>query len=74
MKRALINPDLCINCHPCQVEERCPMQAPFREKPADKPWVDFYRCSGCLECKGFCSYNAIQEITHPCDGKGRLGW
>jgi len=50
------------------------MRAVFRETPGCRPWVDFYRCSGCLQCKVFCEKGAIEEIAHPCDGKGRMGW
>ncbi|MHB0913193.1 MAG: ATP-binding protein [Armatimonadota bacterium] len=74
MKRAIINPDLCLNCSPCPVEESCSMQAAFRESPGDKPWIDFYRCSGCLDCKRLCPHGAIEEVAHPCEGKGRIGW
>jgi len=74
MKRALIHPDICRNCQPCQVEANCPMKAVLREQNNEKPWVDFYMCSGCLKCKAFCPNHAVEEITHPCDGKGRMGW
>lgn len=74
MKRVLVNPAKCENCLPCQVQTQCPMTAAFREQPADKPWIDFYRCCGCMKCKGFCPNGAIEEIYHPCDGKGRMGW
>jgi len=56
------------------VLENCSMKAAFKESEADKPWVDFYRCSGCMKCKGFCNFEAIIEITQPCDGKGKMGW
>lgn len=74
MKRALLNPEHCQNCTPCRVQTQCPMQAVFRESAGEKPWVDFYRCSGCLKCKGFCPHQAVTEISHPCDGKRRMGW
>ena len=74
MKRALVDPEKCENCKPCQVEIQCPMTAAFREQANDKPWVDFYRCCGCIKCKVFCKKDAIKEIYHPCDGKGRVGW
>jgi MinD superfamily P-loop ATPase len=74
MKRALIKPDKCQNCQPCEIEKDCPMQAVFRESMMEKPWIDFYRCSGCLHCKMVCPNKAIEEISHPCDGKGRMGW
>jgi Fe-S-cluster-containing hydrogenase component 2 len=50
------------------------MHAFFREEPTDKPWVDFYRCGGCLKCKAACPWGAIEPIVHPCDGKRRMGW
>ena len=50
------------------------MHAFFREEAADKPWVDFYRCSGCLKCKPACPFNAIEAILQPCNGKGKIGW
>jgi Pyruvate/2-oxoacid:ferredoxin oxidoreductase delta subunit len=50
------------------------MRAIFREDSKEKPWVDFYRCSGCLRCKVVCQNKAIEEIAHPCDDKGKIGW
>ena len=74
MKRALIRPEKCSNCQPCEVEEQCPMKAVFREEASERPWVDFYRCSGCLKCKTVCVSGAIEEICQPCNGRGRMGW
>jgi MinD superfamily P-loop ATPase len=74
MKRALIRPEKCVNCQPCEVERQCAMKAVFREQASERPWVDFYRCSGCLKCKTICVSEAIEEICHPCDGRGRMGW
>lgn len=74
MKRALIQPKQCRNCSVCNVDAQCPMKAVFREDPSEKPWVDFYRCSGCMVCKGLCPHDAIEEIAHPCDGKQKMGW
>jgi Fe-S-cluster-containing hydrogenase component 2 len=74
MKRALIQAERCQNCQPCPAELACPRQAFFREEPADKPWIDFYRCSGCLSCKAACPWGAIEAIVQPCDGKRRMGW
>jgi formate hydrogenlyase subunit 6/NADH:ubiquinone oxidoreductase subunit I len=50
------------------------MKATFRESKTDRPWIDFYRCLGCMKCKEFCPFKAVVEITHLCDGKGRIGW
>jgi len=74
MKRALINPAKCRNCQPCSIETHCSMEAVLRENKIEKPWIDFYRCSGCLQCKMYCSNKAVEEISHPCDGKQRMGW
>jgi len=74
MKRALIQSDKCANCKPCPPLQQCEMRAIFRESPGEKPWVDFYQCGGCLLCKTRCPAGAIEEITQPCNGKGRMGW
>ena len=74
MKRALIVPGRCVNCESCAIEKGCSREAVIRESPTDKPWVDFYRCAGCLECKALCTFQAVEEISQPCDGKGRMGW
>ena len=50
------------------------MQAFFRETPDEKPWVDFYKCGGCLNCKPLCPARAIEAISRPCDARGRRGW
>ncbi|MHB1000312.1 MAG: 4Fe-4S binding protein [Armatimonadota bacterium] len=74
MKRALICPDQCQNCLPCDVAEKCRFNAVFRERPEDKPWIDFYKCTGCLECKRFCTHGAITDISKPCKGRTEVGW
>lgn len=74
MKRAMICPDLCTSCNPCRIEVECRFKAVIREDPADKPWVDFYRCSGCGECKKICEFHAVTDISKPCDGKGKADW
>ncbi|MFQ3548167.1 MAG: hypothetical protein SNJ70_00260 [Armatimonadota bacterium] len=74
MKRALIKPEKCNNCSECAVMIKCTMEAVIRENIEDKPWIDFYRCSGCMKCKGYCDHSAIEEITQPCNGKGKIGW
>ncbi len=74
MKRALIVPGRCENCETCTVEKGCSRDAVIRESPSEKPWVDFYRCTGCLECKALCPFHAVEEISQPCDGTRRMGW
>ncbi len=74
MIRALIHPERCINCDPCPVQRACDRQAIIRESPGEKPWVDFYRCAGCLKCKTVCPAGAIEQISQPCTGRGRMGW
>ena len=74
MKRALIQPRKCHNCQLCEVARLCPMTAVFREIQDERPWVDFYRCSGCLKCKILCVNDAIEAIIHPCNGQAVMGW
>ena len=74
MKRALIQINKCVNCERCEVLDGCPMTAVFREAAQDKPWVDFYRCSGCMQCKTWCVAGAIEELTQPCTGRRKMGW
>ena len=74
MKQALVVPDRCKSCETCAIVKGCTRDAVIRESPADKPWVDFYRCAGCLECKALCPNHAVEEIYQPCDGTGKMGW
>ena len=74
MKRAIVNPQICKSCIPCVVETDCPKKAVIRESDNDMPWIDFYSCSGCMKCIAYCKNEAVEEITHPCDGKARKGW
>lgn len=74
MRRAMIDPVRCRNCSPCAVIDGCSMGAAFREADRDKPWIDFYRCSGCMRCKTACPAGAVLEISQPCGGKPRMGW
>ena len=74
MKRALINIQECRNCTPCPVLEQCPRKAVFREEERDRPWVDFYQCSGCLKCKTLCPFGAIGEIVQPCSSNRKMSW
>lgn len=74
MKRAVVDPENCINCETCLVEINCPNHAIIREDPSDKPWIDFYKCRGCMKCTSYCNGNAVNEISRPCDGNARMGW
>ncbi|MHB1153455.1 MAG: 4Fe-4S binding protein [Eubacteriales bacterium] len=74
MRRAIIKPDHCKNCMICLVEQKCPNTAIIRESKEDKPWIDFYKCRGCMKCINYCQNNAVEEITHPCSGKPGMGW
>lgn len=74
MKRAIINPVNCKNCGECAVVKVCDKNAIIREEKGDSPWIDFYRCCGCLKCKAACQFNAVEEISQPCTGKPRMGW
>ena len=73
MRRALIKPDACKNCPVCSADRQCPGAAVIRESAGDKPWIDFYKCRGCMKCLGFCRNGAVGEITHPCTGKPGMG-
>lgn len=74
MKRAMVQPVRCQNCTPCRVQEQCPKQAIFREVSTERPWIDFYRCSGCEQCVPVCPNHAIEVIMQPCNGQRKLGW
>jgi Fe-S-cluster-containing hydrogenase component 2 len=74
MKRIMIIPLKCQNCNPCEIETFCPKKAIFREEPVEKPWIDFYKCSGCLKCKPLCKFDAIEELMRPCSENNLGGW
>jgi len=74
MKRAMIDPDKCKNCDVCGVDEKCPQQAVIREAKADKPWVDFQLCRGCMKCKTYCVNGAVLEEIKPCNGGFSSSW
>ena len=74
MKRAIILPEVCKNCETCLVQEKCINLALIRESIEDKPWIDFYKCRGCMKCISYCQNNAVGEITHPCNGTPSKGW
>jgi Fe-S-cluster-containing hydrogenase component 2 len=64
MKKIIILPSKCKNCFFCKLEEKCTNKAVYREEPADKPWIDFFRCTGCLKCKFVCPYGATEEVIN----------
>jgi MinD superfamily P-loop ATPase len=74
MKRAIIQAEKCLNCKDCEPMRQCGMNAIFKESPEDKPWIDFYKCSGCLNCKPLCSGRAIKLIVQPCSTHGKTTW
>ncbi len=74
MRRAIILPDTCRNCETCLVEANCVNLAIIRECKEDKPWVDFYKCRGCMKCFNYCQNSAVGEVTHPCNGSPSQGW
>jgi Pyruvate/2-oxoacid:ferredoxin oxidoreductase delta subunit len=74
MKRAIIKLDICKNCATCLVEQNCVNTAIIRESKEDKPWIDFYKCRGCMKCISYCQNKAVGEIIHSCDGNPSMGW
>jgi flavoprotein len=74
MKRALIDPKICRNCDVCEVNAKCPQKAVIKEDDNDKPWIDFYKCRGCMKCKQFCEHGSILEEIKPCDGGFSQTW
>jgi len=74
MKRAMIVPDKCKNCEVCAVYENCGPRAIIREERIDKPWVDFYKCRGCMDCKQACNNDAVIEEIKPCNGGFAKSW
>jgi len=74
MKRSVIRPEKCKNCTPCLIDAHCPNRAVIREDAGDKPWIDFYKCNGCMKCAGFCKNGAVEETSQPCTGAARQGW
>ncbi len=74
MRRALINPEKCLNCQECKVDVLCPQKAIIRENPTDYPWVDFMLCRGCMKCREFCNNHAVLEEVKPCNGSLLQSW
>ena len=75
MKRVLIVSEKCNGCDVCQLDLLCENRVVIRENPADKPWVDFYRCRGCMKCLNYCPHGAIEELVQPCHNMERkMGW
>jgi MinD superfamily P-loop ATPase len=70
----MIDPAACNNCPDCLVGTKCEKAAVIRESADEKPWIDFYKCSGCMKCTVYCGYGAVTEISRPCTGKAAKGW
>ncbi len=67
MKTALILCAQCQNCTDCAVQLNCKYNAILREEPDDKPWIDGYKCCGCMKCKLYCPHGAVEQQTTPCN-------
>ena len=74
MKRAMVDPKMCNNCDICEVDAKCMEKAVIREDKTDKPYIDFYKCRGCMKCKQYCKYSSILEETKPCDRNFLKSW
>lgn len=75
MKRPLISIEKCQSCDECQLEVKCENGAIIREEPADMPWIDFYKCRGCMKCMAWCTFEAVEELVQPCHNMERkMGW
>jgi len=74
MKRAMVDPQICKKCDVCAINARCPQNAVLLEQINDTPWIDFYKCRGCMKCKTYCKHGSILEEVKPCDGKFSSGW
>ncbi len=74
MKRVIIRPETCTGCSDCAVQQVCDRDAVIRESPEDKPWIDFYKCSGCMKCVIPCPSGAVEEVSQPCSGRARSSW
>ena len=74
MKRAMIDPKICRKCDVCEVDANCPQKAVILEEKNDTPWIDFYKCRGCMKCKQFCENGSVLEEIKPCDGNSLRSW
>jgi len=74
MKRALIDPKICRKCDICEVNAKCTEKAVILEEKNDTPWIDFYKCRGCMKCKQYCKHSSVLEEIKPCDGKSATSW
>ena len=74
MKRALIDPKICRKCDVCEINAKCPQKAIILEEKNDMPWIDFYKCRGCMKCKQLCKNSAVLEEIKPCDGSFSPSW
>lgn len=75
MRRAIIVPEKCQKCGMCNISKNCSQpNIIIRESPEDQPWIDFYKCRGCMKCQVYCEFGAVEELTQPCDGTKRMSW
>jgi len=74
MKRAMVEPKACKKCDVCEVDAKCPQKAVILEDKNNIPWIDFYKCRGCMKCKLYCKQGSVFEETKPCDGRFSPSW
>jgi len=74
MKRAMIDPKICRKCDVCKVNLKCTEKAVILEEKNDTPFIDFYKCRGCMKCKQFCEHGSVLEEIKPCDGNSLRSW
>jgi len=74
MKRSMVDTKICRGCDICEVDAGCPQKAVIPEEKNDKPWINFYKCRGCMKYKTLCKNGAVLEETKPCDEKFTKSW
>ncbi len=71
----MINPEKCQRCDVCQIQANCDgPNVLIRESNTDMPWVDFYKCRGCMKCKNYCPNGAVEGLAQPCNMAGKMSW
>lgn len=79
--RAVLNPDLCVNCGLCMTacpyhaiikiavpcEEACPVGAITRDQVTGREQIDYDKCIYCGKCLRECPFSAIAEKSQMID-------